>query len=90
MTEVFVIIAAVIEVADVEARISAKLYTFGVLVVSADEIIFSISKEIALTSTVLKELGQILAKDRLESLIVTEIIIENIAETVQECDKAFE
>ena len=90
MAGVFATIAAAIGVADVEARISAKLYTFDVLVASADETISSISKEVALTSTVLKELGQIIAKDRLESPIVTEITIENIAETVQECDKDFE
>lgn len=90
MAEVFGIIAAAIGVADVGARISAKLYTFGVLVASADETISSISKEVALTSTVLKELGNFLAKDRPESPIVTEIAIRNIKETVQECDKAFE
>ena len=90
MAEVFGTIAAVIGVADVGARISAKLYTFGVLVASADETISSISKEVALTSTVLKELGNILAKERPESPIITKIAIGNIEETVQECDKAFE
>ena len=90
MAEVFGTIAAVIGVADVGARISAKLYTFGVLVASADETISSISKEVALTSTVLKELGNILAKDRPESPIITKIAIGNIEETVRECDKAFE
>ncbi len=90
LADVFSTIAAAIGVADVGARVSAKLYTFGVLVASADETISSISKDVALTSTVLKELGLILARDRPESPIVTKTAIMNIKETVQECDKAFE
>ena len=90
MAAVFSTVAAAIRVADVRARISAKLYTFGVLVASADETISSLSREVALTSTVMKELGQISAKERPESPIVSNIAIENMKETVQECDKAFE
>lgn len=58
------IIAAVVQIADVGLRLSIKLYTFGEIVASADRSVISISKDVSLTSGVLKELGQILEKDK--------------------------
>ena len=58
------IIASVVQIADVGLRLSFKLYTFGEIVASADRSVISISKDVSLTSGVLKELGQLLDKDR--------------------------
>ena len=58
------ITASVDQIADVGLRLSIKLYTFGEIVASADRSVISISNDVSLTSGVLKELGQLLDKDR--------------------------
>ena len=83
------IIAAVAQIADVGLRLSIKLYTFGEVVASADRAVISISKDVSLTSGVLKELGQILEKDR-KSRTFSENAIQTADGVVKECLEVFQ
>jgi len=56
------IIASVVQIADTGLRLSIKLYTFGEIVSTADKSVISTSKDVSLTSSVLKELGSLLEK----------------------------
>lgn len=85
----FGIIAAVAQIADVGLRLSIKLYTFGEIVASADRSVISISKDVSLTSGVLKELGQILDKDR-ESRTLSENALQTADGIVKECLEVFQ
>lgn len=85
----FGIIAAVTQIADVGLRLSIKLYTFGEIVASADRSVISISKDVSLTSGVLKELGQILDKDR-ESRTLSENALQTADGIVKECLEVFQ
>ncbi len=59
------IIASVLQIADIGLRLSLRLYTFGETVASADNSMKSISKDLSLTSNVLKELAQTLDGGRI-------------------------
>ncbi|KAL9075186.1 MAG: hypothetical protein Q9161_001872 [Pseudevernia consocians] len=83
------IIASVVQIADVGLRLSIKLYTFGETVASADRSVIAISKDVSLTSGVLKELGHTLDRDR-----ATRTFSENAVQTadgvVKECLEVFQ
>lgn len=83
------IIASVVQIADVGLRLSIKLYTFGEIVSSADRSVISISKDVSLTSSVLKELGSLLDKDE-PSRIVSENAVQTAGKVVKECLEVFE
>lgn len=83
------IIASIIQIADVGLRLSLKLYTFGETVASADRTVLSISKDISLTSSVLKELGSNLEKDK-ETRLCSENAVKTAEEVVLECLKVFQ
>ncbi|KAK4690762.1 hypothetical protein P7C71_g6103, partial [Lecanoromycetidae sp. Uapishka_2] len=83
------IIASIIQIADVGLRLSIKLYTFGEIVASADRSVISISKDVSLTSSVLKELGQILDKDG-KSHILSKNAVDTADAVVKECLEVFE
>lgn len=83
------IITSIIQIADVGLRLSLRLYTFGETIASADRTISSISKDISLTSSVLKELGCNLEKDK-AAQICSETAIKTAEEVVQECLKVFQ
>lgn len=57
------IIASIVSIAEIGCRLSTSLYTSGITVASADRSIIAISKHVSLTSSVLKELGNILQQD---------------------------
>ena len=82
------IIASVVQLADVGVRLSLRLYTIGETVASADDSIISISKNVSLTSSVLKELGQCLEKDQ-ETRITSENAFQTADRVVQECLEVF-
>lgn len=82
------IIASVVQIADVGVRLSVKLYTFGETVASADRSVISISKDVSLTSGVLKELGRILDKDR-ETRTFSENAVQTADGVVKECLEVF-
>lgn len=83
------IIASALQIADIGIRLSLRLYTFGETVASADKSIISISENVSLTSTVLKELGQTLDKDQ-----TTRICSPNAVSTadsiVKQCQRIFQ
>ncbi|KAL8904470.1 MAG: hypothetical protein Q9207_003234 [Kuettlingeria erythrocarpa] len=85
----FAIVATIIQIADVGLRLSLRLYTFGETIASADRTIISISKDVSLTSSVLKELGHNLEKDK-QSRICSENAIKTAEEVVQECLTVFQ
>ena len=82
-------IASVVQIADVGLRLSIKLYTFGEIVASADRSVISISKDVSLTSGVLKELGQILDKDK-ETRTFSENAVQTADGVVKECLEVFQ
>lgn len=82
------LIASVIQVADVGIRLSVTLYKFGQTVVSADDSIVFISKDISHTCSILKTIGQNLEKDHEAQLYSQDAM--NTAETiVKECLEIF-
>lgn len=85
----FGIIASIIQIADVGLRLSLKLYTFGETVASADRTVLAISKDISLTSSVLKELGHSLERDK-QAQICSQNAIKTAEEVVQECLVVFQ
>lgn len=56
-------VATILQIADVGLRLSTTLFTFAETVASADKAVSSISKDVSLTSSVLRELASILQKD---------------------------
>ena len=87
MVEVVGIIASIMQIADTGLRLSLKLYSFGEIVSTADKSIVTISKDVSLTSSVLRELGKVLNQDR-------EVCSQNAVQTadgiVKECLGVFE
>ena len=83
------VIASIVQIADIGLRLSIKLYTFGEIVSTADKSVISISKDVFLTSSVLKELGNILKED-LQSRICSENAIHTADDIVKECMGVFE
>jgi hypothetical protein len=83
------VIASVIQIADVGLRLSIKLYTFGEIVASADRSVISISKDVSLTSSVLKELGQVLDKDG-KAHLLSKNAVDTAGTVVNECLEVFQ
>ena len=83
------IIASVVQLADLGVRLSLRLYTFGQTAASADKSIISISKDVSLTSSVLKELGQTLQKDQ-EPRLCSENAFQTVDGIVKECLEVFQ
>lgn len=82
------LIASVAQIADVGLRLSIKLYTFGEIVASADRSVIAISKDVSLTSGVLKELGKLLDKDK-ETGTFSETAVQTADGVVKECLEVF-
>ena len=83
------IIASVAQIADLGVRLSLRLYTFGETVASADNSISAISKDVSLTSSVLRELGQTLEKDQ-QSRLCSQNALETADGIVKECFEIFQ
>ena len=83
------ITAAAAQIANVGLRLSIKLYTFGEIVASVDHAVISISKDVSLISGVLKELGQILDKDR-KTQTFSDNAIQTADDVFKECRVVFE
>lgn len=85
------LLASIVQIADTGYRLSLKLYTTGEAISSADRAIVTISKDISLTSTVLKELGHILGRDEDENdRICSDNLIQTAGNSVKECLEVFE
>ena len=77
------LLASIVQIADVGFRLSLRLYTFGETVASADRSILAISKDVSLTSSVLKELGRVFENDK--GRIHSDRATETAEAVVQEC-----
>jgi len=82
------VVASVAQLADYGFKLSVKLFNFSEVVSSADKSIAGISSDVSLTSTVLKELCQIIKED--ESRVVSEGALIATAQTVKDCLSIFE
>ena len=81
--------ASIIQIADTGLRLSIKLYTFGEAISTADRSVISISKDVSLTSSVLKELGQVLEDDK-KSKTCSQNAVQTADGIVKECLGVFE
>lgn len=85
----FAAVAAIIQVADSGLRLSTTLFTFAETVASADRTISAISKDVSLTSSVLKELANILTQDK-SPRVYSDTAIESAIAVVNECSGLFQ
>ena len=83
------LMASIVQIADTGLRLSIKLYTFGEIVSVADKSVISMSKDVSLTSSVLKELGRILDEES-TSRICSETAVQTADGIVKECLSVFD
>lgn len=83
------IVASVIQIADIGARLSVKLCTFAHKIKNADANIRFVSTDVALTCNVLRELGENLKKDE-RGKLCGEGAVRTAEGVVRECQKVFE
>lgn len=84
----FAAIASIIQIADIGFRLSLKLFTFAQTVANADEAILSTSRDVSLTSSVLKEVGELLKADQ-SSRTYSATAIGTATAIVTECSDVF-
>ena len=82
-------VSSIIQIADVGLRLSVKLFAFAETVASADKAIVFTSKDVSLTSSVLKEVGEVLRKDQPSRTYSAEAIRTATA-VVTECSEVFQ
>lgn len=81
-------VASILQVADVGLRLSTTLFTFAETVASADKTVSAVSKDVSLTSSVLRELGKILDKGHCDEAYSDDAIDSAVA-IVRECSDVF-
>ncbi len=86
--EIFGIAVSALQIADLGGKVSAKLFGFARKVRGAAEKVDLISKEIAATGALLRQLSEQLDKDSQAQLLRRELV-EPANELVQECMKIF-
>ena len=64
MTEILSIITGAIQLTDVGFRLGTKLYTFGTAVAGANNAIITVSKDVILTFSVLKDSSHVLEEEQ--------------------------
>ena len=82
-------VTTIIQVADVGLRLSTTLFVFAETVANADKAVNSISKDVSLTSSVLKELANILQKDNGPQAYSNTAVASAVA-VVRECSDVFQ
>lgn len=82
-------IASVAQVADTGFSLSVKLYTLGEVVAVTNSSVVAIPKGILLTTSLLKELGNILDKGE-ESRLVSENPVQTPHGIIKECLEVFQ
>ena len=80
-------VAAIFQVADIGIRMSLRLYEFGETVAAADRSILTISKDVSLTSSVLKELGHVFEED--SGHVRSDNATKTAEKVMQECSDTF-
>lgn len=81
-------VASILQVADVGLRLSATLFTFAETVASADKTVSAVSKDVSLTSSVLRELAKVLDKGHRDEAYSDDAIDSAVA-IVKECSDVF-
>ena len=84
----FAAVASIIQIADIGFRLSIKLFSFAESVANADQAIISTSKDVSLTSSVLKEVGEVLRKDQ-SVRTYSANAIKTASDIVTECSEVF-
>ena len=82
-------VASIIQIADVGFRLSVRLYQFAETVANADKAIHFTSKDVALTSSVLKEVGEVLRNDQSFRTYSSEAV-KTATAIVTECSNVFQ
>lgn len=86
--EILGVVAGVIQLADVGAKLSVKLSSFARKAKSADLAIRDVSQDVALTCNVLRELGNELRKDE-EAKLCSNEAMTTAQDVIDECHKVF-
>lgn len=81
--------ASIFQIAELGAQLSIKLCTFCHKVKNADQNIQSLSNDVALTSTVLRHLGDNLEQDR-QGELYSNGALNTAREVLEECRKVFQ
>ena len=90
MAEIFGVISGAISIADVGLRLGTKMYTFGMAVAGANNAIITVSKEVTLTSSVLKELSHVIQEEHTETGIAADAAIRQTETFISECNDLFQ
>lgn len=87
--EVVGIVASIIQIADIGAKLSVKLCTFYKTVKVANKLMQDLSSDVSLTCSILNELGKTLEKDD-QTKLCSEQAFSTAQEVLQECKSVFE
>lgn len=87
--EILGVAAGILQIAEIGSRLSIKLYTFYGKIKHADQRMQSLSSEVALTSNVLRQLGDNLQQDEQARLYSYEALCTT-STVLQECRTVFE
>ena len=88
MAEVLGIVSGVVQIADLGARLSVKLYTFSRKAKNANVAVQTISNDVSLTCNVLRELGKTLEQDK-NSKLYNDNAVTTAETVVAECKRVF-
>ncbi|GIK06348.1 hypothetical protein Aspvir_001996 [Aspergillus viridinutans] len=86
--EIIGIAASILQIADLGATVSVKLCTFYRQLKSADESAQSLSSEVALTCSILRQLGENLKQDE-QTRLYSAQAFETAQDVLRECEKVF-
>ncbi|KAJ5546502.1 hypothetical protein N7494_004087 [Penicillium frequentans] len=87
--EILGVVASVIQIAELGGKLSVKLCTFCHRFKNANKSLRCLSKDIALTCNVLRQLGESLEQDDLATLCSPDAF-ETAQEVLKECEKVFQ
>lgn len=88
MAEAFAIAASIIQVADLGARLSLKLFTFGRQIKGSEQNLEFAAKDVGFTCSVLKQLSESLNKREKLQLYSSEALV-TARDVTKECEKVF-
>lgn len=86
--EIVGIAASVLQIADLGARLSVRLFVFSRQIKNADKSIESISQEVAVTGAILRQLGNEISRDENTDLI-TEDALTTTQGLISSCQHVF-
>ncbi|GFF51665.1 polyamine oxidase [Aspergillus lentulus] len=86
--EIIGIAASILQIADLGATVSVKLCTFYRQLKSADQSAHSLSSEVALTCSILRQLGENLKQDE-QTRLYSAQAFDTAQEVLRECEKVF-